>query len=370
MIRRLLPALLLAAVAACGRGQPVAALAAAAGPSKPPAPGIAIPDDAADVRTAAVTARPVTDPLVVAARIQADPARVVRVFAPLAGRLLEMTVHPGDRVRQGDTLAVVESSDLAAARADYQKAKVAADKAARALERATILFENQVLPEKDYLEARADAETSRSDLKRAGDNLRILGVDPDEAGDRITVHAPRAGAVLDVGAAQGELSKSLDSPAPLCTVANLDAVWVVGDVYEKDLMNLSPGAPVEVTVSAYPGEIWRGRVASLADTIDPSTRTLKVRVTLPNVDHRLKPEMFASIRVLRAAAERVVIPPSAVLRDGATSSVFVRQPTGRYERRPIVLGQSVENGVEVMSGLQPGDVIVVEGAALLRPGAV
>ncbi len=367
MMRHAVLALSLAAAVACGR--PAADAAGRSAPPDPPQTGIAVPDDAAGVRTAAVTSRAVNDPLVVAARIQADPARVVRVFAPVAGRVIEMKVHPGDHVRQGDALAVVESSDLASARADYQKAKVAADKAARALERATILYENQVLPEKDYFEAKADAETSRSDLKRSADNLRILGVDPDEAGSVITVRAPRAGAILDVGAAPGELSKSVDSPAPLCTVANLDAVWVVGDVYEKDLANLPADGSVEVSVSAYPGETWHGRIASLSDTIDPNTRTLKVRVTLPNANHRLKPEMFASIRVLRPAADRVVIPPSAVLRDGPVSSVLVRQPTGRYERRSIVIGQITDGGIEVTKGLQPGDVIVVEGAALLRGGA-
>jgi cobalt-zinc-cadmium efflux system membrane fusion protein len=172
--------------------------------------------------------------------------------------------------------------------------------------------------------------------------------------------------VLDIGAAPGELSKSLDAPQPLCTIADLNAVWVLGDVFEKDVASLRAGDRAEVTVNAYPGQKWNARVAMISDAVDPATRTLKLRVVLDNPGLRLKPEMFASVRLVRASANAIVIPASSLLREGASNYVFVQKGENRFERREVVLGRSVDGQVEITSGLKPGDVVVSEGALLLR----
>ncbi len=332
-----------------------------------PSPGdFVLPAEPKGIAAAAVELRALPDYLEIAARLQADPTRVVRVFPPLGGRLLTVEVRPGDRVRQGQTLATLVSSELGAARADYQKARADAEVKEKGLRRSSLLYENQVLSEKEYQQAQAELEMAQAELERARARLHILGVDPESSSDEMRVRAPRTGAVLDVGAAPGELSKSLDSPAPLCTLADLSVIWAVGDVYEKDLASLKVGEPAEVVVNAYPGRKLRGAVAALSDVMDPVTRTLKVRVVLSNPGWRLKPEMFAAIRLMRSVPQGIVIPASAVLREGSTASVFVEKSPGRFERRRVTLGRALDQQVEVISGLKPGETVITEGALLLQ----
>ena len=203
--------------------------------------------------------------------------------------------------------------------------------------------------------------------KAALDNLHLLGMDPTAAANQLRVLAPRDGVVLDVGAATGELSKSLDAPQPLCTLADLSTVWVEGEVFEKDMAGLKAGAAAQVTISAYPGQTWTGRVSVVSDAVDPVTRTLNVRVVLANPDLRLKPDMFASVRLLRSTSRGILIPAASVIREGATTYVFASMGNNRFERRDVALGRTEDESVEVTSGLVAGAVIVSEGALLCVP---
>ncbi len=329
---------------------------------------VLVPVDAPGVTIAAARAETVPEYLTVAGRIQADPTRVVRVFPPASGRLATIAVKPGDRVQQGQTVAILESSDVAGARADYQKAHIDNQRAEDAFRRAAVLFENQVLAEKEYQEAKADVETSRSEMARALQRVRMLGATPDGDSDRVELKAPRSGVVIDVAASPGELSRSLDNASPVCTIADLATVWAVGDVYEKDLAAFRLHAPASIIASAWPDAEWHGDVASLADTIDPTTRTLKLRVVLPNADRRLKPEMFVTIRVLQSASPKIVVPTTAIVHEDGRTWVLVRESGERFRRRDVTLGRNCSSGVEVASGLKEGEMLVVEGVSLLRQG--
>jgi membrane fusion protein, heavy metal efflux system len=206
-------------------------------------------------------------------------------------------------------------------------------------------------------------------VKTALAQLHLLGVDPTSASNQLNVLATRSGVVLDVGASTGELSKSLDAPQPLCTIADLDTIWVEGEIFEKDVKGLRAGAAAEITLSAYPGEKWSGRVAVVGDAVDPATRTLKVRVELANPQLRLKPDMFATVRLLRSTAQGLLIPASAVDREGQAAYVFVGAGNNKFERREVVLGRTIDDNLEVVSGLASGAVIVSEGGVLLREAA-
>ncbi len=318
------------------------------------------------VKTALVQPEVVAESLELTARVQADPARTVHVYPPAGGRVISLAVRPGDHAVKGQTLAVLESSEIAGARSDYTKALAARERADRGLKRAQLLFDHQVMPEKDYLDAKAEAVTAESELRRTQERLRMLGVPLEGSSDQLRVAAPRSGAVLDLGAAPGEFNKALDAQTPLCTIADLSSIWVVGDVYEQDLAAIRKGVPVEVSVSAYPGETWKGRVDSVSDQVDPVTRSLKLRVVLPNPDDRLKPEMFARIRVSRGTRQAIVVPQTAVLHEGEKASVIVQSPQNKFEERTVKLGPVTGQKVEIVAGLKPGEQVVVEGAALLR----
>ena len=179
--------------------------------------------------------------------------------------------------------------------------------------------------------------------------------------------APRSGAVLDVNAAAGELSKSTDNANAIATIADLSRVWVVGDVYEKDLGALKQGEPVQITLPAYPGQSRTGKLAVISDALDPQTRTLK-SAWCSTIPGELKPEMFASIRVQRPAHDAVVIPASAVLHEGGDTSVMVQTKPDTYERRLVSIASITADNAVVTSGLKPGEIVVSEGAALVRGG--
>jgi membrane fusion protein, heavy metal efflux system len=309
----------------------------------------------------------VPDTLDLTARVQADPTRVVRIFPPASGRVVGIEVKPGDRVRRGQTVVVLISSDIAAARSDFAKARIEAERATRAMERQKLLFEHGAAAEKDYIDARALAEAASAELARARQRLEMLNVSVSDSTDRVSLIAPGGGVVLDVSAAPGEFSKSLESANPLVTIADLNTVWLVGDAYEKDVAKLTHGKPVTVTLQAYPGQEWNGHIDSVSGALDPTTRTLKVRVALPNPDQRLKPEMFGTIHVEAGTHQMLVVPAAAVIREGSTTTVFVNNGA-KPEQRSVMIGQTVDGKVEVLSGLRGGEEVAAEGAELLKGG--
>jgi len=321
------------------------------------------------IRTTAVQLEQINDVLDLSAKVQSDPARLVRVFPPAGGRIIAIRVRPGDHVREGQPLALLQSSDVASARADFQKASIERQRSTQAFARASALFEHKALAEKDLRDAEAARASADAEYERARERLQILGVQLDATSDNFELRAPRNGVVLDLGAAPGEFSKSLDAPQPLCTVVDLSSIWVVGDVYEKDVATVKTGDPVEVTASAYPGRKWNGHVSVISDQVDAVTRTLKVRVVLNNPDLMLKPEMFASIHLVRAQRQALMLPNSAVVRDGERAQVFVQSSPGKYEERAVILGRARDGHVEIADGLKPGEEVVVDGATLLRGGA-
>jgi membrane fusion protein, heavy metal efflux system len=140
----------------------------------------------------------------------------------------------------------------------------------------------------------------------------------------------------------------------------------MGDVYERDIVGVKAGDRAEIVVSAYPDEKFEGRVGNVGDAIDPVTHALKLRVVLANPGGKLKPEMFATIRVLRAMLTGIQVPASALLRESGGAFVFVQKTPGHFEKRAVTLGRAVGADMEVTSGLQPDDTVVTEGALLVR----
>jgi membrane fusion protein, heavy metal efflux system len=320
------------------------------------------------IQTAPVEFRSVSAELIIPASVQPDPARVVHVFAPVSGRLLELRVKPGDEVRSGQPVALVQSSDVSSARSDFEKAKAQAHRSESALNRVTLLFQHGAVAEKDLEDARAQAAQDASELARAQEKLHLLGLNETQPSDRATVAAPRAGVVTETTSAPGEFAKSLDASSPLLTIADLSSVWVVGSVYERDLAAVPSGLSVRITAEAYPAETWQGKISNISAVVDAATHTVKLRVVLENRRHELKPDMFATIHVQRPASRVAVVPSAAVLHEGNEAFVMVQSggSTGKFEKRTVEIQQSGPQETLVRSGLQPGDVIVSSGAELLR----
>ena len=336
-------------------------------------PGPATPANQTDsfaspVQFVSVAQRPIEDQLTLGAKVQADPARSFRILPPASGRVLAIRVKPGDTVAKGQSVAIIQSADAGSARSDLAKAQIEAERAQRAAQREKVLLDHGAVAEKDYIDAKAAADSAQAELERVRQHLSVLGMNAQATTDDIPLRSPGRGIVLTVSAAPGEFSKSLDNADPLMTIADLSTVSIVGDVFEKDIAKVQPGTRVTVTVDAFPGQKWSGRISSVSGALDPTTRTLKARVALPNPGDKLKPEMFAAIHVNTGTHNAMVVPSSAVIHQGQNTIVFIEN-NGKPEQKNVAVGQAVDGKVEITSGLEPGQRVAANGAELLTGGA-
>lgn len=319
------------------------------------------------VDTVTVHPQPVTNQIVLNAHVMANPTRVVQVFSPASGRVLTLTVLPGEFVRKGQQLGTLQSGDAAQARSDYAKAKIETARADVQLARAHDLLAHQVMALNDYDNIKALDAADHADLKHARQALAILGLTPGSASDVIALRAPISGVVLSVGAAPGELQASLDSANPIATIADINPIWIVGDLYPSDLDSVHIGQPVAVSVAGYPGTTLHGTISNISDAVDPTTLTLKARVVLPNPGYKLKPGMYATITVMDHQSTAIVVPDTAVIRDGKGSAyVFVMNASKKPARRDVTLGTNNNGNYTILQGLNSGDRVVTTGAELLR----
>jgi len=321
------------------------------------------------LQTAPVQFRTVAVEIALSANIQPDPAQVIHVFAPVSGRLVALAVKTGDTVRAGQTVASVQSSDAASARSDYEKAKAQAERSEAALRRTSLLFQHEVVAAKDLEDAKAQAASDKSDLERTRARLELLGLHEAAPADKVSVRAPRSGVVIETTSATGEFSKSLDASNPLLTIADLSSIWVIGNSYEQDLESIVRGAPVVITTDAYPSQTWHSQIAHVSDVVDPTTRTVKVRVVLNNPERKLKPDMFATIHLTRPQRRVAVVPATAVLHEGNDAFVIVQKEKSGFIKRSVEVEKTGPQEILLRSGLQPGDVIVTSGAEFLREEA-
>lgn len=306
------------------------------------------------------------DTLSLPGRVEPDPAHLVHIYAPLSGRLLNMTLTPGQDVKKGQTVALLQSGDVAQARSDFEKAHIEVVRADGALTRGKLLYAHEVLAQADLQDLQAVDAAAHSEQERARQRIRELGFSETGNSDVTAVTSPISGTVLDIGAASGEMQRSLETTNGIATVANLNTVWVTGDIYEQNLALVHTGDPVAITFAAYPGEVVHATIANIGDSLDPATHAVKLRAVLANPNHRYKPAMFATLTVSRPVAAHILLPQTAVLHEGNHAEVYVPSGNGKFVTRQVVLGAAVGDKVEILSGLQEGERVVVAGAAFLR----
>jgi cobalt-zinc-cadmium efflux system membrane fusion protein len=299
-----------------------------------------------------------------------DEERVSRISSPVSGRVVELLAHPGDRVRRGQGLLVIASPDAQAAVADQVAAQSDLAVARRNLERVKRLFAEQAVPGKDVQQAEGDATKAAAALARAASRMEVLGIDPaapEAHGARFVLRAPIEGVVVERPAFPG-MEVRPDSGTPLVTVADLTRLWVMADVYERDLERVAVGQKATVRVASSPARSWEGTVTHVGELVDPATRTVKLRIEVDNSRLELKPEMFARVMVrgTAAAAPALSVPSSAVLSDGDSSAVVLAMGGGRFQKRTIEAGAEQDGRMRVLSGLAAGDQVVVDGALFLR----
>jgi len=313
-----------------------------------------------------VAQREIQRKLVLPAVVEADPARTVKVLPPVTGRVTDLMVQLGERVVQGQDLVVIDSGDLAQAYADIEKARSVLTLTKKALDRQLGLEKAGGAAIKDREQAQSDYDQAVAELERAQSRLRAIGVPADqkEQSRLLTLKAPAAGSVIDLQVARGAFLN--DATAAIMTIANLGTVWVTANVPEKDTALVTRGQDVDVVFSAYPSEVFAGKVLFISDVLDPDTRRTKIRIAFDNPDMKLKPNMFADATFLAPRQTMQVVPTRALVLKEETDRVFVEVAPWTFEARPVEVGFQQSDQAVVEHGLKAGERIVVKGGVLLN----
>jgi cobalt-zinc-cadmium efflux system membrane fusion protein len=319
-----------------------------------------------------------TDEVIAPGKIEANPNRVSKVTLPVAGRIGRVLVKTGDAVAQNQPLLTIVSPDADAAMsaslsadATVTQAQASAAKAQADFDRASDLFAHDAVANKDVqaaesalAQASGALQQARAAHEQATRRLLVLGLTPGDFEQEVVLRAPLAGKVLELSVVPGEFRN--DTSASLMTIADLSTVWVTSQVPESYIRFIQVNERVEISLVAYPGETFEGRVARIADVVDPQTRTVKVHAELLNPQRRFRPEMFGSIHHIESIARMAVVPAAAIVHDGSRTIVFVERAPGRFEARAIAIGKPADASVRVLSGVKPGESIVVDGVMLLQ----
>ncbi|MDE3017814.1 MAG: efflux RND transporter periplasmic adaptor subunit [Nitrospirota bacterium] len=307
------------------------------------------------------------------ATVQPNKNKLAEVTTLVRGRATDVYVDVGTDVAGGALLAKLYSSDLGLAQSTYLKSAAKLHEAELAYERARGLLEDKAISLAEFQKKEAEAKSVRAEAREARDRLHVLGMQEPELQrlDRehaisayVPIHAPFAGRVIARNLAKGEV---VETSHELFTVADLSEVWVVANVPEKDVRFIRRNQAVEVRLAAYPQEAFQGTITYVGDVLDPATRTMGLRVTVPNRDGRLKPEMFATVRVYTNTETGVLtVPSAAIQRDQQRALVFVQIEPGTFEARPVTLGDESGETTKVLGGLREGEALVIQGAFALK----
>lgn len=380
LFRSSLPIIGLGLLLGCN-GSPEQATGAAAPPPEPSQQLIRLTDE--EMRRAGIAFEPVSRSDFRNARdfsgtVEPNQHALVDITTLVRGRVADVYADLGKHVKAGELLAVLYSSDLGIAQSSYLKAKAKLYVAERAYQRAQALLQEKVIGIAEAQRREGDMVSARAEKREAHDRLKLLGMTDELIADLdrdqqiksyVPIVAPFEGRVIARSLTKGEVVETTEQ---LFQVADLSNVWVTANIPERDIPYIHADEsvgdqPVEVRVKAYPDRVFEGKITYVGDVLDPATRTMRLRIELPNPQSMLKPQMFATIRVYAdPEPNRLTLPEGAVQRDRERQFVFVQHEPQAFEMRDVRVGESNGRVVTILEGLKDGEVVVTKGAFVLK----
>jgi cobalt-zinc-cadmium efflux system membrane fusion protein len=288
------------------------------------------------------------------------------VAAPSTARVTRVLARAGDVVTATQPLVELHSADLGNAQAGLSAAAARLAVARKNLERKRSLFAERLIPERDVLDA--EAAFSEADAAHGVAAAALRPYAGSRAGSTMVLRAPLAGTVIERNVAIGQLA---DPSRTLYRIGDLSTLWLVAHVFERDAVRVHTGGVGTASFAALPGRTVEGTITWIGREVDSSSRTIPVRLDLPNPDGVLRPGMSATVSIPLgdATGSVVAVPIAAVQRVADTWVVFVPQGEGAFAIRPVGRGRDLGGEVELLDGLAPGDEVVVDGAFLLKAEA-
>ncbi|HEY1308077.1 MAG TPA: efflux RND transporter periplasmic adaptor subunit [Vicinamibacterales bacterium] len=358
------------------RGEDPATDASAATPSETQAPkkeaGLHL--DASQIKQVSTEALSTHGPattIKATGTVEFNADRTAKLIPPVSGQVQDIAVNAGDTVRKNAVLFVLSSREVAAAFADHLASHKDLELADKTYAMTKDLFEHEATSRIALEQSESELAKARSKVLQSEESLQVLGFDPKAEDDatrvqpRIPVRSPIDGTVIERSVTNGQFVGP-ETPA-LVTIADLSTVWVEGDIFERDLRDVSVGQKADVATAAYPTDRFIAQVSRIASVVDPQTRTAKVRFLVANPAAHLKPGMFASIILyLPEQTALLSLPTKAVFVEEGRSFVYVQTGPQTFSRREIETIASGPERVRVVSGVTEGERVVSDGVLLLR----
>ena len=343
-------------------------VSASPGAEEAPRSVVAAPLLMKNLRIETIGQAEIRDSLRVPARVELDQQRVARIGATVTGRISEVRAYLGQRVRKADILALLNSTELGMAQSAYLKASSQVNLRRLAVQRAQRLLQSDVIAAAELQEREGVLNEAEVDLRAATDQLRVLGMSENDlkrlARER-TIHsfspvsASLEGVVIERNITLGQVVQPSDA---LYTVADLSHVWLVAEVPEQQAQWAHTGDEANAEIPALPGQNVHGKLIYVADLVNPETRTVTVRMDVPNSQGMLKPQMLATLLIRKQGQQTLVLPDAAVVRENDQDHVFVETGPQRFELREVRLGKAEGSVRPILDGIKPGDRVVVAGA--------
>lgn len=328
-------------------------------------------DQMAHVQVFTVQATSLSRTLRLTGAVAYDSFHTTPVITQVSGPVSRIVVVPGQHVERGQPMLYVASPDYSQLRSNYLKAKDAYALAQKSYARAQDLYQHHALAEQNLEQAASAQVQAEGDLVAAEAALKVLGItDPDALlkappSFEASVKAPIDGQVVEQDVAVGQL---IQPGATQCfVISNMSNVWVLVNVYQKDLPNVRVGDMVTIQTDSYP-DVFHGRISYVAAALDPNTRTLQARIETGNPGQKLKKDMYVVATVDAGTIQNAIaVPDAAVLRDSENQPfVYVEQGNNQFGRRLVTVGESLKGQTRVIAGLNPGDRVIGDGSLFLQ----
>ncbi len=305
-----------------------------------------------------VKTEPVRNSISLSGKIEADEDKWVKVYPVVGGVVEEMKVNLGDYVTRGQTLAVVRSSEIADYQSQLTTAQATVKTAEKSLASAKEMLAGGLATDKDVVAAESDLEKAKADLKRMQQTTGIFGV---QANSVQTLKAPISGYVIEKNVTD-KMQYKVDGNQPFFVIANLEEVWVMANVFESDIAKIKTGYDADIRLIAYPDKVFTGKVDRIFSILDPQSRVMKVRITIPNKEHLVKPEMFARINIKYddGLSRMTAIPARAIIFDKDKNFVMVYKDKCHIETREVDIYETSGDTAYIRSGLKEGEKIITQ----------
>lgn len=302
-----------------------------------------------------------------------DDNVTTHLFTPFAGRVTKIPVETGQCVKVGDALALIASPDYGQAQADARRCATDLVLTERTLARTRELLSHGAAAEKDLQAAEADMERARLEKQRTAERLALYGSSVDSVDQSYVLKAPIPGIVVEKNINPGAelrsdqmLANTPQLASPLFVITDPTRLWIQIDVPERDHGRVRLGQTFTVKSMSLASEMFTGKVEFISDSLDPTTRTVKVRGSVPNPQRLLKAEMFVKAEFVLEPERGVEVSSRAVFLRGEKHYVILEDTAGRYSRREVTIGNERAGRLIITEGLKPGQRVVVEGALLLE----